>query len=279
MKLNLKRKFIGNTRQLLGIGEMKKAIIHILIFAMFILAHSFSHGQNNFEEVVYLKNGSIIKGIIIEQVPNQSIKIQTKDGNIFVFKYEEIEKITKEFILINKSDKKSKLTEFKKSGFINITEINYCHGVGRVRFGGYTSQNNLYSMGIRTVNGYQVNEHLALGISIGVDKYKNTALLPIGFDVRVSIKKGKVSPQLSANFGYAIGLNGVTGGLAFNPQIGIKTYVSKNVAHILSVGYKLQERETTYFDGYDIYNGVYTPRLLTESFYFQFLTVSTGFSF
>lgn len=35
-------------------------------------------------DVVYLKNGSIIRGMIIEQIPNVSLKIQTKDGSIFV---------------------------------------------------------------------------------------------------------------------------------------------------------------------------------------------------
>jgi len=53
-------------------------------------------GQTTYEEVVYLKNGSIIHGVIIEQIPNQSVKIQTKDKNVYVFKIEEIEKITKE---------------------------------------------------------------------------------------------------------------------------------------------------------------------------------------
>ena len=47
-------------------------------------------------DVVYLKNGSVIKGTIIEQFPNVQIKIQTKDGSIFVYKFEEIEKMTKE---------------------------------------------------------------------------------------------------------------------------------------------------------------------------------------
>ena len=49
-----------------------------------------------YQDVVYLKNGSIIRGMIIEQIPNVSLKIQTKDSNVFVFKMEEIEKITKE---------------------------------------------------------------------------------------------------------------------------------------------------------------------------------------
>jgi hypothetical protein len=50
-------------------------------------------------DIVYLKNGSVIKGEIIEQVPNQSIKIQTSDGNIFVYNFSDIEKITKETIV------------------------------------------------------------------------------------------------------------------------------------------------------------------------------------
>ena len=44
-------------------------------------------------------------GIIIEQVPNQSIKIQTKDRNVFVFKYDEIEKMTKENLPWNATPK------------------------------------------------------------------------------------------------------------------------------------------------------------------------------
>jgi hypothetical protein len=46
--------------------------------------------------VVYLKNGSVIRGMIIEQTPNVSLKIQTKDGSIFVYKMEEVSKMTKE---------------------------------------------------------------------------------------------------------------------------------------------------------------------------------------
>ena len=49
-----------------------------------------------YEDVVYLKNGGILHGTIIEQVPNVSIKIKTKDGNVFVYKMEEIMKMTKE---------------------------------------------------------------------------------------------------------------------------------------------------------------------------------------
>lgn len=47
-------------------------------------------------DYVYLKNGSRIKGKIIELVQDVKVKIETKDGSLFVFKFEEIEKITNE---------------------------------------------------------------------------------------------------------------------------------------------------------------------------------------
>ena len=72
---------------------MKKItlLISLLLISVVIYAQ-----KNNLVDVVYLKNGSILRGIIIEQVPNESIKLETSDGNIFVYQTSEIEKITKE---------------------------------------------------------------------------------------------------------------------------------------------------------------------------------------
>jgi flagellar basal body-associated protein FliL len=52
--------------------------------------------EEKMEDVVYLKNGGITRGIIIEQKPNIELKIETREGNIFVYKMDEIIKITKE---------------------------------------------------------------------------------------------------------------------------------------------------------------------------------------
>lgn len=67
-----------------------------LTVLLFLLAATVSFGQSNYQDVVYLKNGSIIRGVIIEQIPNKSIKIETIDKSVFVFQLDEIEKITKE---------------------------------------------------------------------------------------------------------------------------------------------------------------------------------------
>jgi hypothetical protein len=48
------------------------------------------------EDVVYLKDGSVIKGTIIATIPHEFIKIQTKDGSVIVERMDKVEKITKE---------------------------------------------------------------------------------------------------------------------------------------------------------------------------------------
>lgn len=88
---------------------MKKYLTLILL----VLITTASFSQNNYQDVVYLKNGSIIRGIIIEQVPNKSIKIETSDRSVFVYQMDEIEKIAKEENIVNKQNS-------KKKGFIGL---------------------------------------------------------------------------------------------------------------------------------------------------------------
>jgi hypothetical protein len=57
--------------------------------------------QNNnesitYEDFVYAKDGTIITGVIIEQIPNVELKIQSKDKSIRTLRFDEIQKITKE---------------------------------------------------------------------------------------------------------------------------------------------------------------------------------------
>lgn len=256
---------------------MKKTINNTIAFLLLIVSYT-SFGQNNMEDVVYLKNGSIIRGIIIEQIPNQSIKIQTKDRNIFVFKIEEIEKITKEEI----PNQKLSNTDFKKKGYINITEIAYCAGIGSVSVNRQDIKNIDQSWGFRSVNGIQFNEHTSLGIGFGIDAYKSATLLPITIDTRVAFIKGQISPVFTLNAGWAFGLNNAPSGFVFNPQFGIKTYISKNVAYLFNVGWKGQNSEVEYLAyNYDSYGNMVYPYYVTKTskVNFQFISISTGFAF
>ncbi len=93
------------------------------------------YGQTgNWEEVVYLKNGSVIRGTIIEQVPKKTIKIQTKDRNVFVYNIDEVEKIAKEEIKEEQTNQttsnKLNNSKVKESRFSIVTELGGIFGVG-----------------------------------------------------------------------------------------------------------------------------------------------------
>lgn len=49
-----------------------------------------------YQEVVYLKNGSIIRGVITEMIPDTSLKIRLADGSILVYLMSDVVKIAKE---------------------------------------------------------------------------------------------------------------------------------------------------------------------------------------
>ena len=65
-----------------------KYFLPILLIFSFVLCEQY-------EDVVYLKNGTVIRGMIIEQAPNKYVKIKSGE-NIFVFEINKIQKITKE---------------------------------------------------------------------------------------------------------------------------------------------------------------------------------------
>jgi len=97
---------------------MKK--ISLLLCLMCLCAFTIK-AQQNYEDVVFLKNGSIIRGTIVEQIPNQSLKIKTKDGSVFVYNISEVEKMTKEEIVNNNGNQ----YQNRYNNQLNIYNPNY----------------------------------------------------------------------------------------------------------------------------------------------------------
>ncbi len=223
--------------------NFKKAVL--ILFLLF--GTMLSYGQEGYEEVVYLKNGSVIRGVIIEQIPNVSIKIETADRNIFVYKMEEIEKITKERIPEQFRNNKKPVNQGRglSAGYKGIVDIGYDIGVGdygvdRIR--------------LNIINGYQFNPYFSMGFGLGVRYYYDAeaALMPFFADFRANFIDNSVSPYFSLGFGYSFDLTdyfeGV--GILLNPTIGVSFKVSDKTALNIGVGYEMQRMKY-----YDYYNG------------------------
>lgn len=76
-------------------SSLKDIIIRLLPLLLVWLSSAEANAQEGSNHVLYLKNGSIIRGTIIEVVPNKFVKIKTNDGSVFVFDIEQVLKVTK----------------------------------------------------------------------------------------------------------------------------------------------------------------------------------------
>ena len=75
---------------------MKKINVNTFIVFLLLLVGSRLHAAE-MQDVIYLNNGSIVRGVIVEQSFKDGIyKIQTEGGSVFVYKTGDIDKIAKE---------------------------------------------------------------------------------------------------------------------------------------------------------------------------------------
>lgn len=91
----------------------------IFVFPFLIMSSIYAQ-QTETVDVIYLNDGSIIKGRIIEVIPSESIKISTLSGSILIFQANEVKSIKREKISF-------KNTKFQKIGYNSekyLTQIN-----------------------------------------------------------------------------------------------------------------------------------------------------------
>ncbi len=226
------------------------------------------------EDVVYLKNGTIYRGLIIEQNLNQNIKIQTYDWNIIAINFDEIEKILKEIVPPGFDAMEIPLIKFNKRGFINITEMGY--GFANTSHDAREGLANQDLRCIRMVNGYQITQAFSLGIGLEINEFRSLTLTPLTLDARITMAKTKIRPVFIINGGYSFGWNGILGGYVINPQLGFKAYISKKVAFVVNFGYRIQAK-WVYIDAPVNHEMYLDPEKL--KYYYQYSTISAGFSF
>lgn len=213
---------------------MKMKMKRIYFLVSMLCAFTFTiKAQQNLEDVVYLKNGSIIHGIIVEQIPNQSIKIQSRDGNIFVYKIAEIEKMTKE--ISQKTTIANYTLQSQSSNNISAPQPQLFPDlpngyVGTIELG-YALASNYGSteyLKLNYINGYRFNPYFSAGIGTGIRFYTgggSAFAIPVFADFRANALKAlnsQFSPYVAFGIGYTIDLTygGQLGGLYVNPSFG-----------------------------------------------------------
>ena len=218
------------SREKLKIVAMKKMFTVFLFLAIGMFAFT----QQNYQDVIYLKNGSIIRGIIIEQVPNVSLKIETANRSVFVYKMDEIEKMTKEPVL--SAGKSLNSSSGRKSGYLGILNIGCGFGLGDVTKG-------LIVIKLDVINGYQFNPYFYLGFGTGLKVFTQDGItnlvLPLFLDFRGHLLDKEVSPYFGLGLGYTFLATPRFAALAFmiDPSIGARFKIGRKSAFNIGAGY------------------------------------------
>lgn len=243
-----------------------------IAISLFVLVISALASMAVAQDVVYLKNGSIIKGSVLEIVPEQSLKIQTSDGSIFVYQMNEVERIQRD---ANKQQETGGFSEdYLKRGFRGLVDLGIHAGFG-------DAEDNLLVMPSFTV-GYQINRFFYIGAGCSPtlalynneynDEIETGFILPIYGAIRFDFVNAKVSPFLDTRVGYSV----------TDDCRGLYTYIGagcriKKLS--LSAGYTFQRKE---YPGHDYsfgYDGDYFRYSYDDYLDFGFAGVRIGLEF
>ena len=193
----------------------------------------FAMAQKPLQEVVYLKNGNIVRGRIIEMHPEESLKIQTADGSVFICQMDEVEMLAKE----------PPVETRKKDGF-HVGSTSGGEGTFEL---GYTIGNGNYKMDrfeFNAIYGYRFNPYFYMGAGTGFHYYSDmeTTIMPVFADFKINFTNGKVVPyaDLRAGYGFFLAKANSNAGAYLAPSLGIR-FFAKRKGHLnLSVGYNCQ---------------------------------------
>ena len=142
-------------------SSLKDIVIKLLPLLVVWLSSVEVNAQDGSNHVLYLKNGSIIRGKIVEVVPNKFVKIETNDGSLFVFEIDQVLKVTKV------RDNTSSMKRLPEPDLRNQTQSNGFNNP-------YTVHKKIASWGLASTMAATLVGSLAMN-----DEYFATTVIPV----------------------------------------------------------------------------------------------------
>jgi hypothetical protein len=232
-----------------------------LLFSVFLVIPLIINAQNKLQDNVFLKNGTVVRGNIFEQIPDRSVGIVTIYGDSLYLKIGKIERLTREDNSLN-----SRLAESGKwmsAGYKIIIEANSYFNLDQ--FG-----TDFFKFSI--INGIRLNRNFFYGFGLGLRCNPKAELSGIKsaykqFMVYVTTDLRTYFPfndKLSAYFAFDIGFALASDHKAYeteyqyincrgkilNPSLGAIIRISDRSALNLGFGYEMNIMD---FKGYWIF--------------------------
>ena len=135
-------------------------------------------GQGHTQDIVYLHDGNVVKGEIIEEIAGESITMETPYRSILVFTFEEIEKV-----------KRDQNTSPRFSNRVDLGLLSSGYGEGKE---------------LLWINSLWLNSFVSLGIGLGVRSYGldiDDILIPVFVELNLESKGKKTMTFFTLDVG------------------------------------------------------------------------------
>lgn len=211
-------------------------------------------------QVVYLKNGTIIHGDVIEYQLGGIIKIKNVVGDVFVYQADEVERIMKKEVDATATSSRTPVLKGQGSparGYRGFLDCGL--SFGKVKAEGIEFSWDRF--GIMTSHGFQFNPHAFIGGGWGLQfkiddeaGYLFDAILPFFVDFRFDLADKRVSPFFDIRSGGFASLTPeeegeALSGLYDNINFGVRVRRLN-----ISVGYELMVATASTYYKYKIYD-------------------------
>jgi hypothetical protein len=217
------------------------------------------------EDAVYLKDGSVFRGKVTENISGVKTTIETEGRNTFVLPDSLIKMILFDQVIPQK-ERVNNASPVEMAASVNF-------------YGG--SEN---SGGFTFITSYHFPFRLSTGVGVGIEWFDRQQI-PFMADVKYYFLKGSWSPCLYAQGGYAVPLSKndeqsyqeYYGGMLAGAGAGMRFNFNKRNALVFNFGYRYQKTKT--LSGYYGWLSSY-PQYETERYdTYNRLTFSFGFLF
>lgn len=204
--------------------NLKQTILLLMVaFAFSINAQTIGE----YVDVLHFKNGTSIKGVIVEQVPGKTVKVKAEDGQEYVYSITEISRFTRE--LSADYDANSKTTAegkccSSKKGFDFKSEWMSDY---KAKENGYFFEANLLAStnasAFRVLNGYRFGRMGNIGLAIGIENIatarKSMSSVPeatLNLVYFGELHDRKVTPFFQIEGGYGVALKRTANEMDYN---------------------------------------------------------------
>ena len=167
----------------------------ILLFCIVIFRFLEAVGQDKDEKILYLKNGSVVKGKIIAELPDKYIRIKLTDKTIAKYQRDEVDSIGSTGTLPVKNRMAYKAPD-STVNFYLIAETGPGIGIGQ-------NGSSRFIFNLREY--FQINRYFGVGTGLGYRYYfrEQTTSIPIYIQYRLQLPQNKLKPFYSFGIGVA----------------------------------------------------------------------------